>query len=128
MPNESPQVNQLTAYIDASQVYGSDPDLASHLRNLTNELGRLREGPALGYGKPLLPFNNGLPVDCRRKISSPFHIGIRICLLSWNVQGREKRSSKHIRAGVGQGRAGQISPSRIRTRFSQPCANNYYLS
>ena len=71
-----PQVNQLTAYIDASQVYGSDPDLASHLRNLTNELGRLREGPALGYGKPLLPFNNGLPVDCRRKISSPFHIGI----------------------------------------------------
>ena len=61
------QVNQLTAYIDASQVYGSDPDLASHLRNLTaGDLGRLREGPSFGYGKPLLPFNNGLPVDCRR--------------------------------------------------------------
>ena len=51
---------------ELSQVYGSDPDLGSHLRNLTNDLGRMREGPSFGYGKPLLPFNNGLPVDCRR--------------------------------------------------------------
>ena len=54
---------------ELSQVYGSDPDLGSQLRNLTNDLGRLREGPSFGYGKPLLPFNNGLPVDCRRDIS-----------------------------------------------------------
>lgn len=51
------QLNQLTSYVDASQVYGSREDLAASLRNLTNDYGRLREGPALGHGKPFLPFN-----------------------------------------------------------------------
>ena len=37
-------MNQLTSFIDASQVYGSSFDLAISLRNLTNDLGRLREG------------------------------------------------------------------------------------
>ena len=53
-------------YIDASQVYGSTLDLAISLRNLTNDLGRLREGLGYNYGKPLLPFNDGHPIDCRR--------------------------------------------------------------
>ena len=35
------------------------------LRNLTNEFGRLREGLTYDYGKPLLPFNQGHPIDCR---------------------------------------------------------------
>ena len=35
------------------------------LRNLTNEFGRLREGLTYDYGKPLLPFNEGHPIDCR---------------------------------------------------------------
>ena len=33
------------------QVYGSSPDLATQLRNLTNEAGRLREGITYDYGK-----------------------------------------------------------------------------
>ena len=33
------------------QVYGSSPDLATQLRNLTNEAGRLREGVTYDYGK-----------------------------------------------------------------------------
>ncbi len=51
------QLNQLTAFVDASQVYGSRSDLAVSLRNLTNDFGRLREGPSLGHAKPFLPFN-----------------------------------------------------------------------
>lgn len=54
------QLNQLTAYLDASQVYGSRADLAISLRNLTNDYGRLREGPAMGHRKPFLPFNRCL--------------------------------------------------------------------
>ena len=52
------QLNQPTSFIDASMVYGSSLDLAISLRNLTNDLGRLREGLTYNYGqKPLLPFN-----------------------------------------------------------------------
>ena len=36
---------------DQMQVYGSSPDLATQLRNLTNEAGRLREGITYDYGK-----------------------------------------------------------------------------
>ena len=54
------------SYIDASQVYGSTLDLAISLRNLTNDLGRLREGLGFNYGKPLLPFNTRHFIDCRR--------------------------------------------------------------
>ena len=60
------QLNQPTAFIDASQVYGSTLDLAISLRNLTNDLGRLREGLSFNYGKPLLPFNTRHVIDCRR--------------------------------------------------------------
>ena len=71
---------------ELSQVYGSDPDLGSHLRNLTNDLGRMREGPSFGYGKPLLPFNNGLPVDCRRDPRES-NIG---CFLAGDVRANEQ--------------------------------------
>jgi peroxidase len=80
------QVNQLTSYIDASQVYGSESDLATSLRNLTNDYGRLREGPHLDYGKPLLPFNQGFPIDCRR---DPRESGIG-CFLAGDVRANEQ--------------------------------------
>ena len=50
------QLNIITAYIDASNVYGSDPERASALRRLDGS-GRLKTGPG-----ELLPFNEaGLP-------------------------------------------------------------------
>jgi hypothetical protein len=51
--------------MNAWQVYGSRDDLAISLRNLTNDFGRLREGPVNDYGKPLLPFNDRHDIDCR---------------------------------------------------------------
>ncbi|EEC16694.1 peroxidase, putative [Ixodes scapularis] len=64
MPRE--QTNQLTSFIDASNVYGSRPKQAVHLRNLTSDLGLLRVGPRMPSGKFLLPFNDGQPNDCKR--------------------------------------------------------------
>ncbi|EEB18896.1 Thyroid peroxidase precursor, putative [Pediculus humanus corporis] len=60
------QINQLTAFIDASQVYGFSTDVANILRNFTNDYGRLREGISYPNGKPLLPFAENHPNDCRR--------------------------------------------------------------
>ena len=80
------QVNRLTSFIDASQVYGSDSDFATSLRNLTNDFGRLREGITYDYGKPLLPFNDGHPIDCRRDPRDS-DIG---CFLAGDVRANEQ--------------------------------------
>ncbi|ESO94460.1 hypothetical protein LOTGIDRAFT_161152 [Lottia gigantea] len=60
------QINALTAFIDASNVYGNGPDEANSLRDLTNERGLLRVGPSLN-GNRLLPFDEDTlnHVDCQ---------------------------------------------------------------
>ncbi|GAB1597499.1 peroxidasin-like [Argonauta hians] len=61
------QLNAITAFIDGSNVYGSNFEDASGLRDLTSSRGLLRVG-ASPEGKALLPFdNNGLlaNVDCQ---------------------------------------------------------------
>ncbi|KAL3275369.1 hypothetical protein HHI36_020136 [Cryptolaemus montrouzieri] len=63
------QINQLTSYIDASQVYGYSEDLAKGLRDLNTDGGRLREGPEFSGWKPLLPFATNEGIDCRRNLS-----------------------------------------------------------
>ncbi|XP_076171397.1 peroxidasin [Ptiloglossa arizonensis] len=60
------QLNQLTSYLDASQVYGYDDDLARDLRDFSTDHGLLREGPTIPGHKPLLPYASGQFVDCRR--------------------------------------------------------------
>lgn len=57
------QMNQITSYMDASNVYGSSEDDASDLRDLTSNLGLLKTG-LLVNGKPLLPFNKDTPIEC----------------------------------------------------------------
>ena len=59
------QINQITAYIDASNVYGSSEEEAHSLRDFTSRNGHLRSGYVMSSGKPLLPANTGEPVDCQ---------------------------------------------------------------
>ncbi|XP_053674743.1 peroxidasin [Anopheles nili] len=63
------QINQLTAFIDASQVYGYTETFAQELRNLTADEGLLRDGPHFPNQKPLLPFSAPTDgMDCRRDL------------------------------------------------------------
>lgn len=63
------QINQLTAYIDASQVYGYSAEFARDLRNLTTNDGFLRVGVHFPNQKSMLPFASPTDgIDCRRDI------------------------------------------------------------
>ncbi|KAJ8260751.1 hypothetical protein COCON_G00164740 [Conger conger] len=56
--NVREQINSLTAFLDAGQVYGSDNALARDLRNLTNDMGLLRINQKFtDHGRELLPFS-----------------------------------------------------------------------
>lgn len=64
------QINQLTSYIDASQVYGFTREFAHELRNLTTDEGLLRTGVHFPNQKDMLPFaapQDG--IDCRRNLN-----------------------------------------------------------
>ncbi|TNM91909.1 hypothetical protein fugu_018921 [Takifugu bimaculatus] len=56
--NKREQINALTAFLDLSQVYGSEEKLALYLRDLTNDGGLLRVNPEFrDNGRELLPFH-----------------------------------------------------------------------
>ena len=72
------QVNIITSFIDASNVYGSSEEEASNLRNHNTDQGLLRVGVPSMYNKKrkLLPPNQGEFVDCQvrnRKFSTIRH-------------------------------------------------------
>jgi len=69
-------------------VYGFTEEQATKIRNLTNEFGRLREGPYYGVTrKPYLPFPNpGEAMDCRR---DPEESDIR-CYLAGDIRANEQ--------------------------------------
>ncbi|KAM4692008.1 LOW QUALITY PROTEIN: peroxidasin homolog [Rhinophrynus dorsalis] len=61
------QVNMLTSYLDASNVYGSSEQESAELRDLSDQRGRLRVGSVVSSsGKPLMPFSHGPPTECMR--------------------------------------------------------------
>ncbi|XP_022102574.1 peroxidasin homolog isoform X3 [Acanthaster planci] len=85
MPRE--QINQITSYIDASNVYGNTKGQADDLRDYTNNKGRLKAGPAAQpSGKHLLPFNRDTPIDCQRDLNeSPIP-----CFLAGDFRANEQ--------------------------------------
>ncbi|XP_074134262.1 putative oxidoreductase PXDNL isoform X3 [Sminthopsis crassicaudata] len=61
------QINQLTAYIDASNVYGSSDRESEELRDFTSQRGLLKKGLLIpSSSKHLLPFSTGPPTECTR--------------------------------------------------------------
>lgn len=63
------QINQLTAYIDASQVYGYSYEFARDLRNFESNDGLLRTGVNFPNQKSMLPFTSPTDgIDCRRDV------------------------------------------------------------
>ncbi|XP_078731526.1 peroxidasin homolog isoform X1 [Lampetra fluviatilis] len=60
------QINRLTSYVDASNVYGSSERESRELRDLAGRRGLLRRGVVQRSGKALLPFATGPPTECMR--------------------------------------------------------------
>lgn len=57
VPNVRQQINSLTAFLDVGQLYGSDQGLATELRDLSNDNGRLLVNNRFqDNGRDLLPF------------------------------------------------------------------------
>lgn len=80
------QLNQLTSYLDASQVYGYDDALAQDLRDLNPNRGLLREGATIPGRKALLPYASGQFVDCRR---NPLESSIN-CFVAGDIRANEQ--------------------------------------
>ncbi|KAG5889229.1 hypothetical protein JTB14_006365 [Gonioctena quinquepunctata] len=80
------QINQLTSYIDASQVYGFSEELAKNLRDLTTDGGRLREGPIFSGRKPLLPYAEQQGVDCRLNLTE----SVLNCFVAGDIRANEQ--------------------------------------
>lgn len=56
--NKREQINALTAFLDLSQVYGSDDNVSLFLRNLSSDAGLLRVNTEFNdRGRELLPFH-----------------------------------------------------------------------
>lgn len=82
------QINQLTAFIDGSQVYGFTTNRSILLRDYSLDLGLLRTGIQHPDAKPLLPIAGVQEVDCRRDPSES-DIG---CFLAGDIRVNEQVS------------------------------------
>ena len=60
------QINQLTAFIDASNVYGSSDQDSFDIRERTINNGKLKVHSTPRYPKGFLPFNLDTPMDCHK--------------------------------------------------------------
>ncbi|XP_022121552.2 peroxidasin [Pieris rapae] len=80
------QINQLTSYIDASQVYGFEKPVAEDLRDLTTDNGTLRVGAKFPGKKPLLPTTGINAMDCRLNLEE----STRACFVAGDIRANEQ--------------------------------------
>lgn len=80
------QINQLTSFIDASQVYGFENLVAQDLRDLTNDNGLLRVGATFPNRKPLLPTVGINGMDCRLNLEE----SNRNCFVAGDIRANEQ--------------------------------------
>ncbi|CAF3402562.1 unnamed protein product [Rotaria socialis] len=66
LPYRREQINSLTSFFDASNVYGSTIQDAWDLRERSSGKGLLRIHSTPEFPKGLLPFSTDTPVDCQR--------------------------------------------------------------
>ncbi|OON20288.1 immunoglobulin domain protein, partial [Opisthorchis viverrini] len=64
-PHHREQLNQITSFLDASNVYGSEEFENGQLRENLHDEGKLRTGMPTFAGKRLMPFNIRGQVDCQ---------------------------------------------------------------
>ncbi|CAI5450314.1 unnamed protein product [Caenorhabditis angaria] len=81
------QMNALTSYIDASNVYGSTEVQAQELRDTFNNNGQLRFDLTSASGKEYLPFEKDSNMDCRRNFSEENPIR---CFLAGDLRANEQ--------------------------------------
>ena len=74
-PGARQQLNQNTAFIDCSHVYGSDPCKLDDLRLFEGGRLEILDHPESSLFKELLPANNRNP-ECRSPLGMCFHAGI----------------------------------------------------
>ncbi|XP_068191410.1 eosinophil peroxidase [Antennarius striatus] len=88
-PNKREQINALTAYLDLSQVYGSEDKLAQYLRNLTNDGGLLRVNTQFkDNNRELLPFHPLEVKMCatRRRVTNDTNAEEVPCFIAGDVR------------------------------------------
>ncbi|XP_028434696.1 eosinophil peroxidase-like isoform X2 [Perca flavescens] len=87
------QINSLTAYIDAGQVYGEEDIKARFLRDLTSDKGLLRVNTQFTdvNGKELLPFSSPVPNVCatRARITNDTNAQEVPCFVGGDVRTNE---------------------------------------
>uniref|UniRef100_A0AC35UDD4 Peroxidasin n=1 Tax=Rhabditophanes sp. KR3021 TaxID=114890 RepID=A0AC35UDD4_9BILA len=81
------QVNIVTSYIDASNVYGSAEIDSTDLRDLFSDHGLLRFDIVSSAQKPYLPFEKDSDMECRRNISDDNPIR---CFLGGDFRANEQ--------------------------------------
>ncbi|XP_069801028.1 myeloperoxidase-like [Dendropsophus ebraccatus] len=81
------QINGLTSFVDGSQVYGSDVNVAKSLRNNTNQLGLLAINQNFSdNGLPFMPFKGNAPDQCS---STNLSLGLP-CFVAGDVRSNEQ--------------------------------------